>query len=85
MNATRPNSTSTITFKVERVPTYTRNQFKSACAADGLNMRDVIISFMDEYGEFSAACAQQGVSAVDVLSELMQRFRDQEQEMSQVA
>ena len=54
MNNSQARNLSTITFKVERVPTKTRNQFKSACAAEGRNMRDVVIEFMGQYGEFQS-------------------------------
>ena len=69
---------STITFKVERVPAVTRNQFKSACAADGLNMRDVVIPFMTQYGQFSAACSAEGLNALEVLTKMMQQFAEQQ-------
>lgn len=62
-----------MSLKVEKVPTDTRDRFKSVCAGSGENMRDVIICFMEQFAEYGAAYAGQGLSS----RELVQRFMEQ--------
>lgn len=67
-------NTPTMSLKVERVPTDTRDKFKSVCAGSGENMRDVIICFMEQFAEYGSAYAGQGLSSRELVERFMQQF-----------
>lgn len=71
-------NTPTMSLKVERVPTDTRDKFKSICAGSGENMRDVIICFMEQFAEYGAAYAEQGLSSRELVQRFMQQFANED-------